>query len=133
VNYVDSSVLVKRYVNDVDSDRAESLLLADPDWVTAQHAFVEVAIALARRTSQAMLGQAMAAFERDWARISVVAVDDTLCRRAARIGAESGTRSLDALHLAAAERVGVRAIPILTFDLRLAQAARALGFDVQGS
>jgi hypothetical protein len=32
--------------------------------------------------------------------------------------------SLDALHLAPAERVGVRAIPILTFDLRSAQAAR---------
>ncbi len=131
--YLDSSVLVKRYVSEPDSDRAEAMLLDDPDWVTAQHAFVEVAIALARRVPSETLGRAMEALERDWARTAVVAVDDTLCRRAARIGAEAGSRSLDALHLAAAERVGVRAIPILTFDLRLAHAARILGFEVRGS
>ena len=131
--YVDSSVLVKRYVDEADSDRAEALLLDDRDWITAQHAFVEVAIAVSRRVALAAYGQAMARFESDWSRISVVAVDDDLCRRAARVGAETGMRSLDALHLAAAERAGARSIPIVTFDQRLAQAARAMGFTTLGS
>ena len=131
--YVDSSVLVKRYVDEPDSDRAEAFLLGDPAWVTAQHAFVEVAIALARRTATAAYGRAMTAFEADWSRLSVVAVDDTLCRRAARIGAETGTRTLDALHLAAIERLGPGTLPLITFDLRLAQAARVMGFAVLGA
>jgi predicted nucleic acid-binding protein len=133
VIYVDSSVLVKRYIDEADSDRAEALLLDDHDWITAQHTFVEVAIALSRRTALATYGPAMTRFESDWARISVVAVDDELCRRAARIGAETGTRSLDALHLAAAERAGARSIPIVTFDQRLAPAARAMGFTTLGA
>jgi hypothetical protein len=133
VIYVDSSVLVKRYVNEADSDRAEAFLQDDHAWITAQHTFVEVAVALSRRTALAAYGQAMVRFESDWSRIAVVAIDDVVCRRAARIGAETGTRSLDALHLAAAERAGVRSIPILTFDQRLAQAARAMGFTTLGS
>jgi predicted nucleic acid-binding protein len=131
--YVDSSVLVKRYVNEADSDRAETLLHDDLTWITAQHSFVEVAIALSRRTAVATYGLVMTRFEMDWSRISVVALDDVLCRRAARIGVETGTRSLDAMHLAAAERVGARSIPIVTFDQRLAQAARSMGFTTLGS
>jgi predicted nucleic acid-binding protein len=44
----------------------------------------------------------------------------------------AGARTLDALHLAAAERAGGRSLPVLTFDVRLAEAARRLGFAVLG-
>jgi predicted nucleic acid-binding protein len=131
--YVDSSAMVKRYVQEIDSDHAEAMLLGDPEWVTGQHTYVEVAIALARRATDDEVGHALAAFDRDWTRTAVVAIDDAVCRRAARIGAETMARSLDALHLAAAERVGMRSIPIATFDLRLAQIARSLGFSVLGA
>jgi hypothetical protein len=40
--------------------------------------------------------------------------------------------SPDALHLAAAVRVGGVGTPFLTFDARQAQAARALGLAVLG-
>jgi predicted nucleic acid-binding protein len=63
----------------------------------------------------------------------VVSLDETVCRLAAQVGPLTGTRTLDALHLAAADRAGGRAIPIVTFDLRLAQAARSLGFTVLGA
>jgi predicted nucleic acid-binding protein len=62
----------------------------------------------------------------------VVALDDVVCRRAAELGIATGARSLDALHLAAAERAGGRSIPIITYDVRLGQAARSLGFAVVG-
>ena len=45
----------------------------------------------------------------------------------------TGARTLDALHLGAARVVGGGALPIVTFDLRQAQAARSLGWVVLGS
>ena len=130
--YADSSALIKRYVTEDDSDAADAVLLADPAWVTARHTFVEVMLALHRRLGDAERALATAAFERDWERTFIVALDDTVCRRAAELGIATGARSLDALHLAAAERAGGRSLPIITFDVRLATAARLLGFGVIG-
>lgn len=131
--YVDSSALAKRYVAEPDSDAAEAVLLEDPAWVTGNHTFVEVVLALSRRLTEADAASAIALFESDWRRTLVVGLDDSVCRRAAGIGRATGARSLDALHLACAERAGGRTLPILTFDLRLAEAARALGFAVHGT
>lgn len=130
--YVDSSALIKRYVAEDDSGRADAILLADPEWVTGHHAYVEIALAIHRRLGEAEQEAAFAAFEQDWERTFVVTLDDAVCRRAAELGIAAGARSLDALHLAAAERAGGRSLPIFTFDVRLAQAARALGFVVVG-
>jgi predicted nucleic acid-binding protein len=130
--YVDSSALAKRYVVEPDSDAAEALLLEDPAWVTGNHTLVEVVLALSRRLADADAGPAIALFESDWRRTLVVGLDDGVCRRAAEIGRVTGSRSLDALHLASAERAGGRTLPILTFDVRLAKAARAIGFTVVG-
>ena len=131
--YTDSSALIKRYVAEEDSDAAESLLLADPEWVTGRHTYVEVMLAIHRRLGDAERSVASAAFERDWQRTYVVALDDAVCRRAAELGIVTGARSLDALHLAAAERAGGRSLPIVTFDVRLGHAARSLGFGVIGA
>jgi len=131
--YVDSSALAKRYVAEPDSDAAEALLLSDLRWVTAGHTYIEVTLALARRLEEDDVSRAQEAFERDWARILVVGLDDVVCRRAAAIGVVTGARTLDALHLAAAERAVGRSTPLITFDLRLAQAARSMGFAVLGA
>lgn len=131
--YVDSSALIKRYVAEDDSEEADAILLGDTEWVTGRHAYVEVQLAIRRRLGEAELRVASMAFERDWQRTFVVGLDDLVCRRAAELGIATGSRSLDALHLAAAERAGGRSVPIVTFDARLGQAARSLGFAVVGS
>jgi predicted nucleic acid-binding protein len=131
--YVDSSALIKRYVAEDDSDLAEAVLLGDTEWVTGRHTLVEVLLAIHRRLGDAERGSATASFERDWERSFVVAIDDAVCRRAAEFGVETGARSLDALHLASADRAGGRSVPIVTFDVRLGLAARALGFSVIGA
>lgn len=130
--YVDSSALIKRYVDEDDSDTADAILLSDTEWVTSQVTLVEVRLALHRRLDEAGRGVAVSAFERDWQRTFRVAVDDVTCRRAAELGALTGARALDALHLAAAERAGGRSLSIVTFDVRLGHAARSLGFAVIG-
>jgi predicted nucleic acid-binding protein len=131
--YLDSSALIKRYVDEPDSDAAEALLLSDPEWVTAQITLVEVRLALHRRLDEPATRFAVEALERDWRRLLVVAVDEITCRLASELGVTTGARSLDALHLAAAERAGGRSLPFVTFDLRLGHAARSLGFAVLGS
>jgi hypothetical protein len=42
--YVDSSALIKRYIAEDDSEAADAILLADTDWVTGRHTFVEVSL-----------------------------------------------------------------------------------------
>ena len=131
--YLDSSAFIKRYVIEEDRDAVEALLVADPEWVTARHTLVEVVVALHQRLDERDWGVAREAFDRDWDRTYVVGLDETVCRRAAELGVAARVRTLDALHLAAADRAGGRSIPIVTFDVRLGVAARALGFSVIGA
>lgn len=130
--YVDSSALLKRYVAESDSDRAEEYLLTDKDWVTARHTWVEVRRNLARLLEGKELVLAREAFERDFKRTHVVELDEVTCNRAAQIAESSLLRTLDALHLAALLRVA-HDLPLLTFDIRQAQAARALAVTVLGA
>jgi predicted nucleic acid-binding protein len=59
-------------------------------------------------------------------------MDDVVRRRAAELGMASGACSLDALHMAAAERAGGCSLPVFTSDVRLAHAARSPGFTIVG-
>ena len=46
--YVDSSALLKRYVDEPESDACEAILRSDPSLVTGRHTVVEVRRNLAR-------------------------------------------------------------------------------------
>jgi predicted nucleic acid-binding protein len=134
MQYVDTSALLKRYVEEADSARSEAFLQADLDWVSARHTSVEVRRNLARLLPDpAARAIAMSAFAEDWARMYVVELDEATCESAATIAETTSARTLDALHLAAAMRVGGRQSTFLTFDLRQAQAARVLDLRVLGS
>lgn len=131
--YVDSSALLKRYVDEPDSERCESYLLADPVWVTARHTAVEVRRNLARLLAADAQAAAREQFAADWRRFHVVELDELTCDIAAGLAEATGARSLDALHLGAMSRAGKGSLALLTFDVRQAQAARALGFTVIGA
>jgi predicted nucleic acid-binding protein len=131
--YVDASALLKRYVDEPDSDACDAILRSDPVLVTGRHTVVEVRRNLARLLEPADLPGARSLFERDLTAISLVELDATTCETAAAIAEVTGVRTLDALHLAAAQRVGGTALPFLTYDVRQAQAARSLGFTVLGA
>jgi predicted nucleic acid-binding protein len=131
--YVDTSALLKRYVDEPDSDVADSHLRSDPSLLTARHTIVELRRNLARLLAGRELATARSAFAVDLEAISIVELDEVTCDGAAQIAEVTGVRTLDALHLAAAQRIGGPAVPILTFVVRQAQAARALGLTVVGS
>ncbi len=130
--YVDTSALLKRYVDEADSERAAELLESDTSWVTGRHTWVEVVRNLARLLEGRELLRIESAFRRDWRGIHVVELDRVTCERAAEIARAEGVRTLDALHLSAAQRVGGAALPFVTFDARQARAARAIGLRVAG-
>lgn len=131
-SYVDTSALLKRYVDEPDSDRATELMAADPVLVTGRHTLVEVRRNLAQLLDATAATSARASFSEDLAAISLVEIDAGTCELAATIGEQTGVRTLDALHLGAARRLG-SGITFVTFDVRQAQAARALGFSVAGA
>ncbi len=128
--YVDTSALLKRYVDEPGSDAAEALLRADPDLLTARHTIVEVRRNLARLLSVRDLAAARRAFVADLRSFAIIELDEVTCESAAGIAETTGVRTLDALHLAAAQRVSTAGVSFLTFDVRQAQAARSLGLTV---
>jgi hypothetical protein len=130
--YVDTSALLKRYVEEPESAACESYLLADPVWITGRHTLVELRRNLPRLLEGAPLAEARAQLGRDWQRMHVVELDEVTCNMAADMAELTGARTLDALHLAAASRVGTGTITFLTFDIRQAQAARTIGMTVVG-
>lgn len=130
--YVDTSALLKRYVIEDDSDVFNDYLSADDVWLTARHTGVETRRNLARHFDGSDLANAQRQFLADWAATHIIELDATVCDLAGDIAEISGVRTLDALHLAAAQRVGRGNLPILTADRRQAQAARDMGWTVLG-
>ncbi|MEZ5264255.1 MAG: type II toxin-antitoxin system VapC family toxin [Acidimicrobiia bacterium] len=130
--YVDSSALLKRYVDEADSALADQLLASDPELVTGRHTVVEVRRNLARLLEPTAATAARAAFAEDLRAFAVVELDAATCELAATIAEQTGVRTLDALHLGAARRLGTT-LTFVTFDVRQATAARAVGFAVAGS
>ncbi len=131
--YVDTSALLKRYVDEADSEAADSILRGDPSLVTGRHTIVEMRRNLSRLLAERDLAKARAAFAEDLEAISIVELDEVTCEGAAAIAEVTGTRTLDAMHLSAAQRAGGPAITFVSFDARQAQVARTLGFTVVGA
>ena len=132
VTYIDSSALVKRYISEPDSKFASSLISADPVLVTSWLTFVEVRKAVSRAFEGPDLAAAHRALTEDFDKMAVVAPDVLTWQAAADIVDALKIRSLDAIHLACAQRLRVKNLRFITFDLRQAIAARSLGFNVEG-
>lgn len=124
---------MKRYIDERDTAEAIAILDAEPAWVTARHTYIEVTRALAATTTGRRRAGARAAFGHDWSGIAIVELDVAVCERAAELALMLEVRTLDALHLGAAERAGGATLPFVTFDRRLAAAARRLGWTVLGA
>jgi predicted nucleic acid-binding protein len=131
--YLDTSALLKRYVDEPDGDHFAALLESDNAWLSCRLTWVEVWRNLGRRLDGRARSIARDGFALDWSHIDVVEIDDALCRDAGHVADATGARSLDALHLAALRRAGPGGITLATADLRQAQAARTLGLAVVGA
>lgn len=130
--YVDSSALLKLYIDEPESEVCDTILAGDPQWLCSRIGFVEIRRNLSRLLSGKTLANAQSQFLQDWSSIHVVEVSVAVSDRAAEIAEATSCRSLDALHLGALAVSGAGAIPLVTYDRRQAGAARSLGWTVLG-
>src|SRR4051812_43513687 len=70
--YADSSAILKRYVDEHDSDRATEWLASDPELVTGRHAIVEIRRNLARLLAPGDAADARANLVRDLESFAIV-------------------------------------------------------------
>jgi predicted nucleic acid-binding protein len=131
--YVDSSALLKHYLSEPDRSQYEEILNRDPDWVMARHTDVEVRRNLARHLMTEDFVRIRKDFEADWWLSSIVELDEGVCDRACEIAESTGARTLDALHLAAADLFGGGDLAFVTADGRQGRIARSLGWIVLGA
>jgi len=130
--YADSSALLKVYLKEPETEACKNLLADDPIVFTARHTLVEVRRILTLALKGKALDEARRQFRLAWEGFHKVELDETLCLSAAAVAENTALRTLDALHLAAAERVRDEATKFLTYDGRQAEAARSLEWIVLG-
>lgn len=125
VLYVDASAIVKLVVRESESDALRTYL-DGAQLVTSEIALTEVPRAAHLRTGvTAVFDQAETVLRR----FDLIALDEELHRAAAR-RLPRELRTLDAIHLVSALRVGERLHGVIAYDRRLAQAARDAGLAV---
>jgi predicted nucleic acid-binding protein len=123
--YVDSSALVKLAVAEPESAALRRALRRPAFGVTSALARTEIARALMP------LGRdAVARGEGVLRRFEIVRVNDRVLRLAGELEPPE-LRSLDAIHLATAQLIGRDLKSLVTYDERMAAAARAIGVRVR--
>ncbi len=124
VVYLDSSALVKLVVAEPQSRALRAFLRREPDRVSCALARTEVL-----RAVRPLGPAALAAARRVLRSVDMIRLDDALLDAAGTLE-PAGLRSLDAIHLAAAQLVSPVLRAVVTYDRRMAEAAAALGFSV---
>lgn len=128
--FLDSSALVRRYVNGPGRDLVLDAMEAAETWCASALCRSELLLALHRLAATPSQHSRMwSRLREDWDAFVVVPVDDRGLARAVELGATYGLRTVDAIHLAAADRLP-RPAGYATFDRRQIPAAAALGFHV---
>ena len=127
---LDTSALLGRYLSGPHRDIILHAMAADPVWCASALARAEALGMVDRVCDLATDGDRVRqALRDDWERIHVVPLDQRCLDRAAELTREQPLRTVDALHLAAADRLP-RPVTFVTFDPRQIPVAVALGFDV---
>ena len=134
--YLDTSSLVKLYVDEPDADDVLRIV-GDADVVaTSVLAYAEARAAFARRRREKLMTSAesraaIRQLDADWPRFVVILLGDELSLAAGRLADAHGIRGCDAVHLASFEDLLTRcddgAVQFSCADDRLSRAARALG------
>jgi predicted nucleic acid-binding protein len=127
---IDSSALIARYVPGPDRALVNDTLSSNPTWCASDLVRTEVMLALHRLAGAEVLANELRAAARaDLDAFVLVPVDERCIARATELGTAYGLRTVDAIHLAAADRLP-RPVRYLTLDRHQIPAAAALGFEL---
>jgi len=136
--YLDTSALVKHYVQESDSEEVERVIGEARLVGTAAITRVEMAAALAKAVRMHLLSrdeaaEALSAFEAEWESLVRLQLHELLLARAASLAWERGLRGYDAVHMASAlfwrDIVG-EPVVLATYDRELWEEAVRSGLKV---
>lgn len=131
--YIDSSALVKRYVEEAGSRTVDQLLADHPHIATSRLAYPEILSALNRKRRSReiplrVLDELTGAFEDDWSKLFVLELDDALLPIIKGTIRRHAIRGADAVHLASAmwlRSVLKEDVVFACADARLLDAAKS--------
>jgi uncharacterized protein len=135
IGYFDTSAVVPLLIAEPGSARASTLWDGADRVVSVRLLYPETRAALAQaeqlgRLTARQLRGAVTAFDSLFEEIDLVEVDDVLARRAGELAEVRQLRGYDAVHLAAADRVGDPNVVVIAGDDALLAAAAAEGMAV---
>jgi predicted nucleic acid-binding protein len=136
--YLDTSALIKRYVNETGSTEVREWIGSADDKATTLITRAEMSAAINRMLRLRHLSQddcnvALDEFRADWLDYHRLPVTEPLVDRADAMACEHNLRGYDAIHLAAAltwQELLDLPVTVVTYDRELAEAARASGMVV---
>jgi predicted nucleic acid-binding protein len=131
--YVDSSVIVAALIGENRASEAQSLLRSDDVVISSWLTYVEVRRNLLWGTYRDRVRQARLEFDEQINLIELIDVVEADWRSAADIAESTQLKSLDAVHLAVANKFNPEDVSFLTFDKKQASVARQMGFSVVGA
>ena len=123
IAYLDSSAFVKTIVREPESDRLLAWLEQWPDRVSCALLRTE-AVRAVRSSGEEAVARARLLL----GTISLIRLDDRLLDSAGEL--RPVLRSLDAIHIAAAQSLGSELGVVVTYDVRMARAVEDLGLSV---
>ena len=135
--YLDTSALVKLYVDETKSEAVKNAVGQADAVATSLLAYAEARAAFARsrregRFTPQVYRRIVGAFEEDWNRYVAVEVTDALVKTAGLLAESRALRGYDALHLASALYLQNRAsvsVFFMAFDRQLMTAAKLEGLS----
>ncbi len=138
IPYLDTSALVKRYVQEPGAEEVSRLIGRARVVGTCGLTQVEMAAALARATRARSLSAedaaaGLTAFRSEWESFVRIDLTEALLGRAAQVAWEQRLRGYDAVHLAAAlfwQEILGGPVCVVSYDRELWVAARRVGLEV---
>ena len=125
IAYIDSSALLKLVVVEDETSALEADLASRDGLVTSSLAVVECHRAVRRATNRRIVQRAEEVFDA----VYLLDLTPVILERASAIDPPL-VRSLDAIHLATALSVSDDDLEVITYDERMAEAARVSGLRV---
>ena len=134
--YFDTSILIKRYVQEIGSSQARTLLKKHRI-LTSAIASTEAVSALSRRRTLGELtakhfAETLSRIKADRAYWELVEVGNVILDKAEEMIIQTGLRTLDAIHLASILTFHTASdihIPFITGDIKQREAADQVGLD----
>jgi uncharacterized protein len=131
--FLDTTALLGRFLEGPARQSVLEAMSHDDDWCASALALSEALMLVDRLGDDPhRTDELRRAIRDDWERIHVVPVDTRCLDRAAELGRTQPVRTVDAIHLAAADRLP-RPLTYVTFDPAQIPVALGLGFEVPGS